>query len=103
MDLTEEQISRILENYKNKRMRENKYYHQVSKNNEEFMKKNRERAKNHYHNGYKEKKKNNYNDNKEMMKNKSLYNYYKKNDKIEIFKERHKEKYENLVEKGIIQ
>jgi len=103
MDLTEEQISKILENYKNKRIRENKYYHEVTKNNEDFIKKNRERAKNHYHNGYKEKKKNNYNDNKEIMKNKSLYNYYKRNDKIEIFKERHKDKYENLMDKGLIQ
>jgi len=54
MDLTDEQINRILTNYKNKRIRENKYYHEVSKNDEEFKIKNRERAKNHYNNGYKE-------------------------------------------------
>lgn len=103
MDLTAEQIARILTNYKNKRIRENKYYHEVSKNNEDFKKKNRERAKNHYENGYKEKKKENYNQNKELLKNKSLYNYYKKKDKIDVFKEKHSEKFQYLVEKGFIQ
>jgi hypothetical protein len=103
MDLTAEQIAKILTNYKNKRIRENKYYHEVSKNNEDFKNKNRERAKNHYHNGYKEKKKNNYNENKELMKNKSLFNYYKKKDKIDLFKEKHEEKYQYLIDKGFIQ
>jgi len=103
MDLTEEQIERILTNYKNKRIRENKYYHEVSKNNEEFKMKNRERAKNHYQNGYKEKKKENYNQNKEFMKNKSLYNYYKNKNKIDVFKDKHEEKYQYLVDKGFIQ
>ena len=36
MDLTAEQIARILTNYKNKRQRENKYYHEVTKTKEEF-------------------------------------------------------------------
>lgn len=102
MDLTAEQIARILTNYKNKRTRENKYYHEVTKNKEEFKIKNRERAKAHYQNGYKEKKKENYSNNKELLKTKSLFNYYKRNDKIEIFKEKHEEKYKMLVEKGVI-
>jgi len=102
MDLTAEQIARVLTNYKNKRERENKYYHEVTKKKEEFKIKNRERAKAHYQNGYKEKKKENYSNNKDILKTKSLYNYYKRKDKIEVFKEKHEVKYKMLVEKGFI-
>ena len=102
MDLDEKQIQNILTNYKNKRIRENKYYHEVSKHKEEFKIKNRQRAKLHYENGYKEKKKINYENNKEFLKNRSLYNYYKRNDKLEVFKEKHKDKYNMLVDKGFI-
>tara|TARA_Y100001972_G_C7650095_1_gene326844 strand:+ start:162 stop:473 length:312 start_codon:yes stop_codon:yes gene_type:complete len=103
MDLTAEQIARVLINYKKKRERENKYYHEITKNKEEFKIKNRQRAKDHYHNGYKDKKKENYINNKELLKNKSLFNYYKKKDKIDIFKEKHEDKFKMLVEKGIIE
>ena len=102
MDLTAEQIARVLTNYKNKRIRENKYYHEVTKNKEEFKIKNRERAKAHYDNGYKEKKRENYANNKDILKNKALYNYYKRNDKIEVFKEKHEDKFKMLSEKGLI-
>ncbi len=102
MDLTSEQIERILSNYKNKRQRENKYYHDVTKNKEEFKLKNRQRAKAHYENGYKDKKKEKYQINKELLKSKSLFNYYRKNDKLDIFKEKHEEKYNMLVDKGFI-
>ena len=102
MDLTAEQIARVLTNYKNKRIRENKYYHEVTKNKEEFKIKNRERAKAHYHNGYKEKKRENYSNNKDVLQMKSLYNYYKRNDKIDIFKEKHEDKFKMLSEKGLI-
>jgi hypothetical protein len=41
--------------------------------------------------------------NKEILKTKSyLYNYYKRNDKVEVFKEKHEEKFKMLCEKGII-
>ena len=103
MDLTAEQIARVLTNYKNKRIRETNYYHNVTKNKEEFKLKNRQRAKDHYANGYKEKKKQNYENNKELQQIKSLYNYYKKNDKIDKFKEKHEAKYQALLDKGIIQ
>jgi hypothetical protein len=102
MDLTAEQIARVLTNYKNKRERENKYYHEVTKNKEEFKIKNRVRAQAHYQNGYKEKKKENYSNNKDILKTKSLYNYYKRKEKIEVFKEKHEEKYKMLVENGFI-
>ncbi len=103
MDLTAEQIARVLTNYKNKRERENKYYHEVIKNKDEFKIKNRERAKAHYQNGYREKKKEKYEQNKDLLKTKSLFNYYKRKDKIDIFKSKHEDKYNMLVDKGIIQ
>lgn len=102
MDLTAEQIARVLTNYKNKRIRENKYYHEVTKNKEEFKIKNRERAKAHYHNGYKDKKREKYSNNKDVLQMRSLYNYYKRNDKIDIFKEKHEDKFKMLSEKGLI-
>lgn len=102
MDLSEAQISKILTNYKNKRIRENKYYHEVTKNKEEFKIKNRQRAKTHYQNGYKEKRKINYENNKQLLSSKSLYNYYKRNHKLDIFKEKHKDKYDLLLEKDYI-
>jgi len=102
MDLTAEQIARVLTNYKNKRIRENKYYHEVTKNKEDFKIKNRARSKLHYDNGYNEVKKQHYQDNKDILKTKSLYNYYKKNNKIEIFKDKHKDKYDMLIEKGFL-
>ena len=102
MDLTAEQIARVLTNYKKKRIRENKYYHEVTKNKEEYKIKNRERAKAHYENGYKQKKRENYTNNKDILKNKALYNYYKRNDKIEVFKEKHEDKFKMLSEKGLI-
>ena len=102
MDLSPEQIDKILANYKKKRERENKYYHEVSKDNEEYKLKNRERAKSHYHNGGKDMKKERYESNKDMLQIKSLYNYYRKIDKTDVFKNKHPDKYNILVEKGII-
>ena len=91
---SDEQIAKILTNYKNKRERENKYYHEVTKHNEDSKIKNRERAKSHYHRVGKDMKKENYEQNKDLRKAKSLYNYYKKHDKIDLFIEKHKEKHE---------
>jgi len=103
MDLTAEQIARFLTNYKKKRIRETNYYHNTTKHKEEFKLKNRQRAKDHYENGYKEKKKENYSNNKELLKTKSLYNYYKKKDMVDKFKEKHEDKYKMLFDKGVIQ
>ncbi len=101
VELTNEQIERILNTYKAKRERENKYYHEVQKNNEEFKIKNRQRAKNHYEKN-KDKKKENYESNKLFLQSKSLYNYYKKRENLETFKSKHEEKFNLLVDKNYI-
>lgn len=103
MDLTENQINNIIDNYKKKREREINYYHNVLKHNQEFKDKCKERSKNHYHNGYKEVKKQKYQENKEYCKAISSYNYYKKTNRLDYFKEKNKDKYDILVEKGVIE
>jgi hypothetical protein len=101
MDLTEKQIEKVLNDYKKRRERENKYYHEVCKNNEEFMIKNRERAKNHYHQKGKDMKKEQYEDNKEFIKSKSHYMLIiRERDKLDTFKEKHEAKCKILTDKG---
>ena len=81
MDLSTMQISSILISYQQKRIYEKERYNMI-KDNEDFKIKNRERAKNHY--------------NKEVMNAKSTYYYYKKNNKLDIFKEKKMDKYQLL-------
>ena len=71
MSLNEDQIQKIVNQYKKQRERERLYYQDKKKNDEEFIKKNRERARNHYLNN-KEKKKEKYDENKEFRKVKAL-------------------------------
>ena len=96
MTLDNTLINRILEQYKKTRTRERAYYHDIKKNDQEFMNKNRERAKNHYVNN-KDKRKVDYEENKDYYKFKSLYYYYKRKDKAEEFKEKFPEKVEVLL------
>ena len=97
---TEEKINHILELYKRHRIRD-KVKYQKKKQQEGFAEKNRARAKAHYE-ANKEIKLTKYKDNKEILNAKSLYNYYKKNDKIDIFKDKHQEKYELLNNYGLV-
>ena len=43
---------------------------------------------------------NQYQENKEFVKARSLYNYYKKNNNLDKFKEKHECKCKILIEKG---
>ncbi len=101
MNLTDQQIQNILESYKKKRMKENAYYHEVSKNKDDFKIKNRARAKEHYEKN-KDKKKEKYNNNKELISAKNLYKYYQNRNRIETFEEKHPEKMELLRENNFI-
>tara|TARA_R110000744_G_scaffold102702_3_gene197305 strand:- start:724 stop:1029 length:306 start_codon:yes stop_codon:yes gene_type:complete len=85
MSLNEDQILKIVNQYKKQREREKLYYQEKKKNDVEFIKKNRERARNHYLNN-KEKKKDKYDENKEFRRVKALYYYYKKKDNLEKFR-----------------
>ncbi len=94
MNYSENEIQNILRLYSKKKEYEKQRY-ELIKDTDEFKIKNRLRAKNHYDNN-KEKKLQKYQDNKEIMNAKSSYYYYKKTDKLEIFKEKNSEKYELL-------
>jgi chemotaxis methyl-accepting protein methylase len=95
-EFTEDQISDILKNYKTQKERSREYYDKV-KDTEEFKIKNRARAKKHYDNGYNVKRKDEYKNNADVIKAKNLYYYYKKTDKLNVFKHKHADKYEALL------
>ena len=97
----DELIHKLLNNYKKRIVNDRIKYHTKNKLNPEFMESNRQRAKDHYEKN-KEKKKQQYQNNKEIHKSKNLYAYYKRNNKLDIFKDKHKEKYDSLVEIGFI-
>jgi guanylate kinase len=61
------------------------------------MQKNKERANKHYHEN-KDKSKLRYENNKEFVKARSSYNYYKKNDKLDIFKSKFPDRVKILKE-----
>jgi hypothetical protein len=99
--LHENNITDTLLKYKNKRNREIKYYNEVLKHNDNFKIKNKQNSKLWYDNN-KDKKKEYYINNKEDLKLKSSFNYYKKNDKLHILKNKYPDKYKLLLEKGLI-
>ena len=96
--MNENNINDVLLKYKNKRNREKKYYDEVLKNNDNFKIKNKQNSATWYSNN-KDKKKEYYINNKEEIKLKSQFNYYKKNDKLDILKTKSPEKYDLMVEK----
>jgi hypothetical protein len=101
MDLTDEYIQNLVTKHKQKLKYYSDRYHNIKKHDPEYVKSNRNRARLHYEKN-KEKKKENYEKNKPFMRARSSYYYYKKLDKIDDFKMKHKEKYELLVQAGYI-
>jgi len=97
---TDERIKSILNQYERKRMKEKERYN-IIKDTQEFKEQNRTRARNHYQLN-KEKKKENYENKKEFMNARSSFYYYKRNDKVELFKEKYPEKVKILSENNII-
>ena len=95
-----ERIQRILNAYEKKREKEKERY-QLIKDTEDFKMKNRQRAKNHYEHN-KEKKREKYENNKEYLNARSQYYYYKKTDRMDIFKEKYPHKIELLQSKNMI-
>ena len=99
-ELTELEINKIVENYKKQKLREKTKYQNV-KDNDDFKIKNRERARLHYQNN-KAIKKQKYQDHRDILNAKSLLQYYKYNDKVDIFKDKHQDKLEILNKYGIV-
>lgn len=99
-EFTESQINKILNDYKNRRIRDKVRYETI-KDNEEFKIKNRERAKLHYEQN-KDKRKEKYIENNDFMKARNSYYYYKKKDKLDDLKIKHPERWRLLLDKGYI-
>ena len=99
-ELSDDEIEKIIGMYKKKRDYDNQKY-QEKKDDPEFIKKNRERARKYYENN-KKKKYEAYKLDKEYYSARSTYNYYKKSDRLSLFKDKHKEKYDLLVERKFI-
>jgi len=98
-EFTEEEIINILNQYKMHKQRMQERYERV-KDTDEFRKQNRERAKKHYHMN-KEKKHQKYLENKDIVNARNIYYYYKNSiNNIDLFIERHPEKYELLKKNG---
>ena len=101
MNLTDEEITRIVRNYERRLKIDHERYLKV-KDDPEFIKKNRARA-NEYYQMNKEKKKQQYEENKDFIKAKNLLKYWQKMNKdISGIKDKHPEKYKILTEKGLI-
>ena len=101
MDFTQDQIEHILSQYKKNIQYNHDRYHNVRKNDEEYQKKNRERAKKHYELN-KDKKKEYYKINREELNMKQRYRYYKSKDNVEGYKTKFPDNYKKLVEMGFI-
>lgn len=97
-EYTDDQIENILTKYKKQRQKDKNRYLEL-KDNDEFKMKNRLRAKTHYDKN-KDVKKEQYQDNKELLKAKASYNYYKKTERLEIMKSKFPDRYELLESHG---
>jgi len=98
-EFTNDEIKIIVENYKKQKQKEKDKYDNL-KDNEEYIIKNRERARLHYSNN-KHIKKERYENNKDFLKAKSLLQYYKYNNKVDVFKDKHPGKVDLLFQQGI--
>jgi len=101
MDYTDEKITSILNQYKKKREREIKKYHEELKTDPEWREKNKENSKKYYELN-KDKYKKKYKDKEAHLRIKNLYQYYLRNNKVNDFKSKHKDKYSYLIINGYI-
>ena len=96
-DFTEEYIKKLIDTHQKKLANDRHIYLTKHKNDEKFQEKNRERA-NDYYKRNKEKVKNRMEKNKVKNGALSSYRYYKKTDRIDLFKKKYPDKYKYLVE-----
>tara|TARA_R110000796_G_scaffold142248_2_gene258777 strand:- start:508 stop:831 length:324 start_codon:yes stop_codon:yes gene_type:complete len=99
--MDEEKINHIIQQYKLKKEREYNNYHNVNKLNEDYMIKNKERAKAHY-DLHSDDRKLKYKETAEISKAKSSYNYYKKTNNIQKFRDKFPEREKLLTDIGIL-
>lgn len=101
MEMSNDEIKKIINQYNRKREREKENYHTKLKCDEEWCQRNKERALNYYHQN-KDKKKENYKRDKDFINSRSMFNYYKRNNRINEFKDKYPDKCELLKSRGIV-
>ena len=99
-DMSDIEIQKIVSMYKSQRQKDRERYDKI-KDTEEFKLKNRARAKAHYEKT-KTIRQERYQNERDMRLAKNSYYYYKRNNNIELFKEKHSEKYELLKSCGYL-
>jgi len=97
-EYSDDQLTKIIVSYKKMRAREKRKYIK-RKEKDGFVEMNRARAKAHY-DAHKEVKAQKYQDNQQLLKYKSLYNYYKLNDKINVFINKYPDRVDYLNQHG---
>tara|TARA_B100000768_G_scaffold180779_1_gene201666 strand:+ start:9013 stop:9333 length:321 start_codon:yes stop_codon:yes gene_type:complete len=97
-DYNEEQLTNILNSYKNKKEKEKERYERI-KDTEEYKIENRERARIHY-SKYKEKKKVHYENNKDFFRARNSFYYYRKTKNLQKFIDNFPERVELLESVG---
>jgi len=93
-DISDIEIKKIVSMYKSQRQKDKERYEKI-KNTEEFKMKNRARAKAHYEKT-REIRQQKYINERDTRLAKNSYYYYKRSNNLEVFKEKHPEKYELL-------
>jgi len=101
MELTDEQIQKMLERYKKTLHVKKEKYHTIDKYDDEYMSKNRERSKRYYEMN-KDKHRQYYETNKERSRLMSRLYYYKKRDALDQFMIKYPEQYKQLQIMGKI-
>jgi len=94
--LSDEQKEKIIIQYIKVRKKANEKYNTQLKDDEEFIKKNRQFAKNYYDNN-KSKKYEYYDANKEKIRLKARYNYYKQKDRLSDYILKYEEDASNFM------
>ena len=102
MEYNDKKIKSIVDQYKKKRERENKIYHETLKHDEEWKTKNNEKSKQYYKDNRETLHKKYLSDN-EYIKVRNLYRYYLRCNRVDDFINKHSEKYEYLVNRGYIE
>lgn len=99
-EMSDIEIQKIVSMYKSQREKDKERYEKI-KDTDEFKIKNRARAKAHYEKT-REIRQKRYLDERDLRLAKNSYYYYKRNNNIQLFKEKHNEKYELLKKCGYI-
>jgi len=99
-DISDIEIQKIVSMYKSQRQKDKERYEKI-KNTEEFKMKNRARAKAHYEKT-REIRQQRYINERDTRLAKNSYYYYKRTNQMELFKEKHSEKYEILKKCGYL-